>query len=559
MPDLATVGRAHLPETEARPVVVIGKESVGKSSLVAGLTGGALVSANFRGTTIAAERYATGSRVFIDTPGIYRNSDAETTQRAVVALNQDVDVLLVVQGTHIDEDLRELIPLVGGRRGVVVVTHWDRVEQHDRAGEAIQRLQSILGVPVFPCDARALDGRQRIALDRALESPGLFPASPPAFRVGWRVEPRHSVLDGRVSGPMLATLLLVAPAVVAIYVANTVAGLVDPLVGAATGAASGAFASVPSPLREILIGDYGLITMGPLLLVWALPTVLVYSLFLGLYKASGLLDRISVALFPLMRPFGLTGRDLTRVFMGFGCNVPAIISSRSCAGCTRDSTIGAIAFGSACSYQLGATLAVFAAAGQSWLVWPYLGWLTVTTLAYTRITARRDATSALNLLTIEGRVFLARPSLAGIWREARGSIKQFFRTAMPVFLGITVVASLLAWTGVINLLARGIEPAMGMFRLPADAAIPVILASIRKDGILLFDSPDVMQAISPWQLLTGVYLAGVLLPCLVTALTISRERGPGFVAQLLGRQVVAALTFSLVLAWAGWLVAGQGI
>lgn len=62
----------------------------------------------------------------------------------------------------------------------------------------------------------------------------------------------------------------------------------------------------------------------------------------------------SQTLHPLLRPFGLSGRDLVRVMMGFGCNVPAVISTRSCSGCTRQTCISAIAFGSACSYQIAA-------------------------------------------------------------------------------------------------------------------------------------------------------------------------------------------------------------
>jgi Fe2+ transport system protein B len=45
-----------------------------------------------------------------------------------------------------------------------------------------------------------------------------------------------------------------------------------------------------------------------------------------------------------------------------GCNVPAVISTRGCSSCSRGTCISAIAFGSACSYQFGATLGVFSAA-----------------------------------------------------------------------------------------------------------------------------------------------------------------------------------------------------
>jgi Fe2+ transport system protein B len=66
---------------------------------------------------------------------------------------------------------------------------------------------------------------------------------------------------------------------------------------------------------------------------------------LGAYKASGLVERITITLDPLLRPFGLSGRDLVRVIMGFGCNVPAVISTRACSSCSRGTCISAIAFG----------------------------------------------------------------------------------------------------------------------------------------------------------------------------------------------------------------------
>ena len=90
---------------------------------------------------------------------------------------------------------------------------------------------------------------------------------------------------------------------------------------------------------------------------------------------------------------------------------------------------------------------------------------------------------------------------------------------------------------------------MGLFGLPPEAALPVILASIRKDGLLLFAEPDTLALLTPLQILTGVYLAGVLLPCLVTALTIAREQSVRFAVRLMVRQAIAAIAFSMLLAW----------
>jgi Fe2+ transport system protein B len=95
---------------------------------------------------------------------------------------------------------------------------------------------------------------------------------------------------------------------------------------------------------------------------------------------------------------------------------------------------------------------------------------------------------------------------------------------------------------------------MSLLALPGEAALPVVLACIRKDGLLLFAEGNLAERLSSIQLLTGVYFAGVLVPCLVTVLTIAREQSIAFAARLLSRQLAAAMVFSLVLASAGrWL------
>jgi ferrous iron transport protein B len=53
-----------------------------------------------------------------------------------------------------------------------------------------------------------------------------------------------------------------------------------------------------------------------------------------------------------------------------------------------------------------------------------------------------------------------------------------------------------------------------------------------------------------------VYLAGVLLPCLVTALTIGREMSWRFAGRLVARQALAAAVFAALLAWGGVLLTG---
>ncbi len=535
-------------------IVVIGKENTGKSQLIASLTGKSAYSDNFRGSTIACETYQSQAHTFIDTPGILYLSDTVTTRQALRQLQDNDTVLLVVKATDVDRDLADLLPLVADKRGIVVITFWDKLSSTTHNQQVVREWSETSNLSIITVDARYLTGKQQNFIVEALRQPHPFPTEWIPQRAGWQIQPQPTLLEHPNLGWLVAIALLLIPAIIAVWGANSFATIVDPVMQTAIASLIEPLSQLPIGLREILIGQYGLVTMGPLLFIWAMPTVVLYALFLGAYKASGLVERITITLDPLLRKFGLSGRDLVRVIMGFGCNVPAVINTRGCSSCSRGTCISAIAFGSACSYQFGATLGVFSAAKLTYLVVPYLLYLSTTTLIYTRIISSSTAKSTQNSLVIEGRAFLEFPRWSVIWREAKSTIQQFLFNAIPIFVIITIIASVLNWLGVIATLANIINPLMGWFNLPPEASLPIVLASIRKDGLLLFAEPETLAMLTPLQVLTGVYLAGVLLPCLVTLLTIMQEKSSRFALLLLGKQAIAAIVFSLFLAWGGLLI-----
>ncbi len=430
-----------------RSIVIIGKENTGKSQLIAALTGKFAYSSNFRGSTVSCENYAGDGITFVDTPGILYRSDAATTRIALAQLSSNDTVLLVVKATHIDEDLADLLPLVVGKRGIIVIPFWDKVSPSDFTWQIVKHWERTSNLTIVPVDARNLTPEQRQRILAAIDRPSVFPPQWQPTQAGWRIEPHPTLLEHPQVGWLLAIALLLLPAIIAVWSANNFAAIADPLVQELIKPMIVNLSGLPSLLKEILIGRYGLITMAPLLFVWAVPTVVLYSLFLGAYKASGLVERMTIALHPLLRPFGLSGRDLVRVIMGFGCNVPAVISTRACSSCARKTCISAIAFGSACSYQFGATLGVFSAANLPYLAIPYLLYLTLTTLIYTRLIAPKAARSIENSLVIDRRIFLEIPQWSTIWREAKGTINQFFTNAIPIFLAISAIAAILDWLG----------------------------------------------------------------------------------------------------------------
>jgi ferrous iron transport protein B len=541
--------------TAATAVAVIGAESSGKSTLVAALARAAARAENVRGSTLSVERYAGSDRAWFDTPGVLHGADTATTRATLDLLEHDraLHVLLVLRATHLDDELAALLPLVAGRHGAVAVTGWDRVDDTVAARRALSSVAVATGVTFTALDARSPGGALTELRD-ALAAPGTFTSGPVLARVGWRIEPPTTVLEHRTLGPLLGTALLLGPAVGAVAAALLIAAQVDPTVTAVTDQLEDGVAALPWPLADVIGGDYGLLTMGPLLVVWALPTIVLLALLLGVLKASGMLDRLTTATHPLVRPFGLTGRDLVRVVAGHGCNVPAVTATRSCSSCTQDPTIGAIAFGAACSYQLAATLAVLAAAQRPGLVVPYLAVLLIGGLVHARLLtprARRVDPAHLDLHLLHGRTFLVRPRARDVWREARTTLQHAGTQALPVFVLITIGASLLATMGVLDAAARVVGPLLAPLRLPADVALPIVLASVRKDGALLMSEPTTLEALDGAQLLAALVLAGALVPCLVTSLTIARERGWRVAARLVRRQATGALLLAAAVAWLG--------
>lgn len=339
--------------------------------------------------------------------------------------------------------------LVVGKRGLVVVTFWDKTEAKDASRRAIASLSLESGVDFIPLDARRLTAIDHDRLEQALGRLGNAEPNPlevdssssPRFlkpalvgRAGRRIEPAAGPLDQPGLGPLLAVLLVVFPAAATI-------------------------------------------------------------------------------------------------------------------------------FGATCSYQLPASLAVLAAAGAASgqgairLTLIFLGYLLLTTLVYVRLTASAQARHPLNQLVIPPRPFMQRPTIAAVWREASGVVRQFLLQALPVFVLICGVAAVAAESGLLDRAAAGLGPVMRLFDLPAEAAVAVVMASVRKDGIFLLAGDAAEGGLTAAQAVTAVYLAGVLLPCLVTAMAIARETGRLRAFKLLARQFVFAVLFSVILAWGGrWVL-----
>ena len=87
--------------------------------------------------------------------------NSATTRIALAQLEFYDTVLLVVKATHIDEDLADLLPLVAGKRGIIVIPFWDKVSPSDFTRQVIRQWERTSNLAIIPVDARNLNAEQR--------------------------------------------------------------------------------------------------------------------------------------------------------------------------------------------------------------------------------------------------------------------------------------------------------------------------------------------------------------------------------------------------------------
>ena len=133
------------------------------------------------------------------------------------------------------------------------------------------------------------------------------------------------------------------------------------------------------------------------------------------------------------------------------------------------------------------------------------------------------------------------------WRAVnwalRNVVAQFLRQAMPLFLLICLVATLLDYYGVINYICHLLAPAAQFFHLPAEVLPGIVFSLLRKDGLLVLNQDNglILHSLNLVQLTIVIWLASTLMACLVTMITIAREISFVFSAGLAWKQASTSL------------------
>ncbi len=330
--------------------------------------------------------------------------------------------------------------------------------------------------------------------------------------------------------PVLAAVLYALYLFVGVFGAQTLVGLVEHrLFGQWINPAAIRLvnATVGWPiLRDLLVGQYGLITMGlTYALAIVLPVVTTFFLAFSWLEDSGYLPRLAIFSDRLFRMMGLNGRAVLPMVLGLGCDTMATMTTRILS--TRKERIIAtllLALGIPCSAQLATILGIlggisFGALATLFLV--VLGQMFLVGVLAARVLPGERSDFIMELPPMR------LPRLGNVLAKTGQRIRWYLAEAVPIFIAGTLLLFVLSSLGWLGALTRAAEPVVvGLLGLPRQAAEVFVMGFLRRD----YGAAGLFQmahngSLAPAQAVVALTVMTLFVPCVANFLMIVKEQG----------------------------------
>ena len=354
------------PDDHAREgdltIALVGNPNCGKTSLFNAASGGHERTGNYSGVTVRSivgrMDFEGRSLRIIDLPGTYslRAYSPEEAYVAYTLETEPIDAIInVLDSGNLERNL--LLTMQLRRRGLPVLGALNMFDELEGSGGNldIEALSSRLNMPMIPTVGRT--GKGIPELLRAAVAVGDAHRNCPAFVSDDcladdddqddtdRYAEIRSILDGiyeRRKGAMhhhtaladkimarhwYSYILFVCVMALIFWLTFTIGQYpmdwIDSFVGW-TGEVLGQW--LPDGMLKDLLVDGILGGVGAVIVF--LPNILILYFLISLLEDSGYLARAAMLADPLFRRAGLHGKSFIPLLMGFGCNMPAVMSTR---------------------------------------------------------------------------------------------------------------------------------------------------------------------------------------------------------------------------------------
>ena len=325
---------------------------------------------------------------------------------------------------------------------------------------------------------------------------------------------------------------------------------ITPVASAAVGAV------VPwAPLRALLVGEYGLFSLGIRYAVAiVLPIVGAFFLVFALLEDSGYLPRLALLLDRGLKRLGLSGRAVIPLVLGFGCNTMATLVTRTLET-RRERLIVTLLLALAipCSAQLGVVLGILSIYPAAIAVWA--GVLVLVFVVVGRLAALvlpgEPPSFYLELPPLRA------PTARNVLLKTGARVRWYFAEILPLFLLASVILWLGDLTGALHAATRLLEPVMRLIHLP-DAAAPAFLYGFFRRDFGAAGLYDLARhgVLGPAALTTAAVTLTLFVPCVAQFLVMRKERGLRTAAAVLAIATVVAFTVGGAVGWLLRVVGG---
>jgi ferrous iron transport protein B len=559
-------------------IALVGNPNVGKSVLFGRLTGRYATVSNYPGTTvtITSGRALIGAEVcdVVDTPGVNAiegvlSEDERITRHLLESGGAEL-VVQVADARNLRRALLLTSQIADTRLPMILVLNM-LDEAHARGISIdVEGLSGHLEIPVV--EAVAPEGRGVAELREALPFAAIARAARQAGtshiewveastgqfrRVGAMSLGRFQEWLGRAvrepaTGiPILALVLYLTYLFVGVFGAQTLVGALEAGLfnGYVNPAAAAAASHIPSALvRDFLVGEFGLITMGlTYALAIVLPVVATFFLAFGFLEDSGYIPRLAIFSDRLFRSMGLNGKAVLPMILGLGCDTMATMTTRIL-GTPKERLIAItlLALGVPCSAQLATIMGILGGISVWALLLLFavvLSQMIVVGFLAARVLPGERSDFILELPPIR------LPRFRNLATKTLMRVRWYLGEAVPLFLIGTALLFVLDRVGALDALSRAARPVVtGALGLPAESAGVFVMGFLRRDygaaGLFMLARTGRLTAV---QCVVALTVMTLFVPCVANLLMIVRERGARVGFAILAAVTVIALGTGTVL------------
>jgi len=261
----------------------------------------------------------------------------------------------------------------------------------------------------------------------------------------------------------------------------------------------------------------------------ALPYIAVFYILLGLLEDTGYLPRMAYILDRLMHKIHLHGKAIVPMMLGFGCTVPAILSTRVLPN-KRERILTAILL---CLIPCSARTAVILGAVGKFIGVQYalliygIVLLLILLVGYILGRVLPGESTGLILEMPEYRLPYLRNILMKTWLR----LKDFIYIAFPLVIAGSIILGILNLYGLLTILTKPFDPIIGKWlMLPTVAGITLVYGILRKELALemlmvLGGSNVLLDFMSPLQIFIFTLVVTLYFPCVGTFAVLKHEFG----------------------------------